>query len=196
MYEKVNITENHLSVLSLFTRGFDKGYYIREVHQILNISPRTAQLILADLEKKVILESTTRGKVRIYTIKKSPLSIHYFTLVETYKLITFLSQNLLMNELVAKITPHIQGIGIIFGSYAAGLENKDSDIDLFVIGRHNEKNINAITQLYGKEISVKSYPLRIFEKNFKNDFLIKEVLKNHIVFSNAEQFVKLVFAHG
>ncbi len=64
MYEKINITENHLNILSLFTRGFDSAYYIREVEKILKISHRTAQLILEDLEKKAVLGSKTRGKIR------------------------------------------------------------------------------------------------------------------------------------
>ena len=55
MYKKVNITENHFRILSLFSNGFDREYYIREVQRLLKISPRTSQLILADLEKKAIL---------------------------------------------------------------------------------------------------------------------------------------------
>ncbi|MCX6710529.1 MAG: hypothetical protein NTZ02_00385 [Candidatus Woesearchaeota archaeon] len=49
MYNKLNITENHLQALSLFTNGFEREYYIREVGKLLRISPRTAQLILEDL---------------------------------------------------------------------------------------------------------------------------------------------------
>ena len=64
MYNKINITENHLQVLLLFTDGFDREYYIREVERLLKISPRTAQLILEDLEAKGILEPKTRGKIK------------------------------------------------------------------------------------------------------------------------------------
>src|SRR3989338_1689868 len=54
MYNKINITENGLQIISLFTNGFDREYYIREVEKLLKISPRTAQLILEDLENKSI----------------------------------------------------------------------------------------------------------------------------------------------
>jgi PAS domain S-box-containing protein len=54
MYKKVNITENHLQILSLFTNGFENEYYIREIERLLKISPRTSQLILEDLERKTI----------------------------------------------------------------------------------------------------------------------------------------------
>ena len=68
MYEKVNITENTLQVLSLFTNDFSSEYYIREVEKILKISPRTAQLILENLENKGIVESKMRGKIKNYKL--------------------------------------------------------------------------------------------------------------------------------
>ena len=45
MYNKINITENGLQIISLFTNGFDREYYIREVEKLLKISSRTAQLM-------------------------------------------------------------------------------------------------------------------------------------------------------
>jgi hypothetical protein len=73
MYEKLNITENHLRVLSLFTAGFEREYYIREVQKLLKISPRTAQLALAYLENSNVLESKLKGKIRAYRLKKAIL---------------------------------------------------------------------------------------------------------------------------
>ena len=52
MYDKLNITENHLQALSLFTNGFDNEFYIREAQRTLKISPRTSQTVLADLEQR------------------------------------------------------------------------------------------------------------------------------------------------
>ena len=66
MYNKINITENGLQIISLFTNGFDREYYIREVEKLLKISPRTAQLILEDLENKGIIESKVKGKIKLY----------------------------------------------------------------------------------------------------------------------------------
>mgnify|MGYP001569521704 CR=1 FL=1 len=65
------ISETQLKIISLFTKGFDREYYIREVTQLLSISPRTAQLNLEDLEKNGLLEATTKGKIKLYKIKKN-----------------------------------------------------------------------------------------------------------------------------
>jgi uncharacterized protein len=191
MYEKVNITENHLNVLSLFTRGFDSQYYIREVEKILKISPRTAQLVLDDLEKKGVLESKTRGKIRTYDLKRNILAMNYISLAEQHKLITFLERNPLIKETLEKMIPNIKGVGIIFGSYAKGIQKKDSDLDIFIIGEYDKKKINEVSKMYNIEINVKKYTSDIFNRGLKEDILIKEVLKDHIIFSGLDEFINI-----
>ena len=196
MYDKLNITENHLQVLSLFTNGFNREYYIREVQKLLKISPRTSQLILNDLENKGILESKTKGKIKAYTIKRNSLSQRYIIFSEQYKAIAFLEKKLIIKEIIEKINPFIEGIGIVFGSYAKDIAKKDSDLDIFVIGKYNKEKIKKVSKTYGIEISIKCYPLKTFEKNLANDILLKEILKNHIIFLNVEQFIKAVLKNG
>ncbi len=192
MYEKVNITENHLNVISLFTEGFGREYYIREVQKILKISPRTAQIILEDLEKKAVLESQIRGKIKTYKIKRNFIAKKYLVLSEFHKEISFLEKNPLIKEIVSKIIPNIHGIGVIFGSYVKGTQKKDSDIDIFIIGKYDENEIKKISRLYKIELNIKNYPLNIFKKNIGADFLIKEVLKKHVIFLNTEDFIEIV----
>lgn len=192
MYEKLNITENHLQILCLFTRGFDREYYIREVQKLLKISPRTAQLILDDLEKKAVLESKIKGKIRTYRLKNTHSTRDYLILVEQYKKISILEKKPMIKEIITKITPAIIGIGLIFGSYAKSLEKKESDLDIFIDGDYDKNEIKKISELYGVEISVKSYPREIFKKEIKRDILIKEILNDHIIFQDAEGFINTV----
>ena len=196
MYDKLNITENHLQVLLLFTNGFNREYYIREVQKLLKISPRTSQLILNDLENKCILESKTKGKIKDYTIKRNSLSQRYIIFSEQYKAIAFLEKKLIIKEIIEKINPFIEGIGIVFGSYAKDTAKKDSDLDIFVIGKYNKEKIKKVSKTYGIEINIKCYPLKTFEKNLADDILLKEILKNHIIFLNAGQFIKAVLKNG
>jgi len=196
MYDKVNITENTLQVLSLFTNGFDNEYYIREVERSLEISPRTAQLILGDLENKGVLESKVRGKIKSYKLKRSEVSFRYLVLVENYKLISFIEKNLLVKEVIEKIAPSIKGVSVIFGSYAKGTNKKGSDLDVFVAGECDTKEINSISEAWGIEVSVKTYPLKTFEDNIRKDVFLREVVKNHIIFLNADKFVNIVLTNG
>jgi len=196
MYKKINITENTLQVLSLFTNDFNREYYIREVEKLLKISPRTAQLILEDLENKGIIESEIKGKIRNYKIKLNEITRRYLVFVEQYKTIAFLGKNLLIKEIIDKITPNIKGIGVIFGSYAKCMEKKESDLDIFIAGACNREEIKRVSRNLGVEINIKCYPIKIFEKNINKDILVKEILKNHIVFLNAEQFMQKALKNG
>lgn len=196
MYKKIKFTENTLQVLSLFTNDFNREYYVREVEKLLKISPRTAQLILEDLEDKGVIESKSKGKIKTFKLNPSDFTKRYLVFVEQYKAIAFLEKRLLIKEIIEKITPYIKGIGILFGSYVKGLEKEDSDLDIFIAGSYNNDEIKRVSKNLGIEISIKCYPLKNFEKNLTNDILLKEVLKNHVIFLNAERFIQAVFKNG
>src|SRR3989338_3611195 len=158
MYEKIRITENSLQVLALFTHDFKSEYYIREVERLVKISPRTAQLILEDLEEKGILESKLRGKIKTYKINGSNFTQRYLVFVEQYKAITFLEKRLLLKEAIEEIKKVSRNLGI--------------------------------------EISVKCYPIKLFERKWNKDFLLKEIEKDHVIFTGTEMFIEKVFKNG
>lgn len=190
MVTKVNDID--LRVLSLFTKGYNKGLYIREVEKLLKISSRTALVTLDKLEKRGILESKTRGKIKVYTIKKTGTAKEYFLFTEQYKKICFLEKYKLIKEIIEKLEDVFKGIVVLFGSYAKGIQKEDSDLDLFIVGKHDEKKIKEAGHKYGIEINIKSYPMNIFEKEINEDILLKEVVENHILINDAEGFVRRV----
>ncbi|MCK5016185.1 MAG: nucleotidyltransferase domain-containing protein [Candidatus Peribacteraceae bacterium] len=190
MVIKVNDTD--LKILSLFTKGYDNEFYIREVEKLLHVSSRTAFVTLAKLEKRGILESKIRGKIKSYSINNSSLSREFFLLTEQYKKIQFLEKNHLIKEVLDKADEFMQGIVIIFGSFAKGIQKDDSDLDLFIVGKYDEEKIKEAGKNYGIDINIKSYPKKIFEKELHDDFLLKEILENHFLIKGAEGFVRRV----
>jgi predicted nucleotidyltransferase len=190
-----SITENHLKVISLFTLGYNKNLYIREVNRLLNISPRTAQLILNSLESKGVLESIFRGKIKSYFLRKNSTSKNYLILAESYKTTLFMDKNPLVGEIIEKILPLISGIGLIFGSYAKGTQNKESDLDIFVIGYIENNKIREISKTYQIEINLVVYPLEKYKSVINKDILVKEVLENHIAIKNIDGFVLTVMGN-
>jgi len=190
MITKVN--DMDLKILSLFTKGYDCEYYIREVEKLLKVSSRTALVTLAKLEKKGILESKKRGKIKVYAIRKSTLSREFFLLAEQYKRIRFLEKNHVVKEILEKADAFLGGMVMVFGSYAKGMQKEDSDLDLFVVGKYDEKKIKEVGKKYGKAINIKSYPMSIFEKEICEDILLKEISGNHVLIKDAEGFVRRV----
>lgn len=192
MYEKLGITENHLRALALFTRGFDKEFYVREVHKILGVSPRTAQLVLADLEGKAVLESRLKGKIKLFGLKKNAMAKEYLFFAEEYKKITFLQKSDLLREVFEKCAPGLNGIVLLFGSYVKGKEKANSDIDILVIGEYEKSLTDAVSRMYGKNVSVKKYPRSVFANEMNTDNLLREVLNDHVVLQGLEEFVAQV----
>lgn len=190
MVTKVNDTD--LKILSLFTKSYEKEYYIREVEKLIEVSSRTALVTLAKLEKEGILESKNKGKIKAYSIKRSVISREFLLLTEQYKRIGFLEKNHLVKEVLEKADEYLQGIVIVFGSYAKGIQKEDSDLDLFVVGTFDEKKIKETGKKYGLDINIKSYPMNIFEKEIRDDILLKEITENHIIIKDAEGFVRRV----
>ncbi len=186
----IKVNDVDLKILSLFTKGYDKEYYIREVEKLIEVSSRTALVTLAKLEKRGILESKTKGKIKAYSIKKSVLSREFFLLTEQYKRIEFLGKNHLVKEVLEKADEYMQGIVIVFGSYAKEIQKDDSDLDLFIVGTFDGEKIKETGNKYGLDINIKSYPMDIFEKEIRDDILLKEITKNHIIIKDAEGFVK------
>jgi uncharacterized protein len=190
MITKVNDID--LKVLTLFTKGYNKELYIREVGKLLKISSRTALLTLDKLEKIGILESKTRGKIKIYIIRRTGISKEYFLLAEQYKKIHFLEKNHLIKEILEKLDGVFDGIAVLFGSYAKGIQKEDSDLDLLIVGKYVEKEIKEVGHKYGIEINIKNYPMNIFKKDINEDLLLKEAAENHILINNSEEFLRCI----
>ena len=191
MYKNVN--DINLSILSLFTQGYDKEFYVREVEKLIDVSPRTSLIHLNQLEDLGILKSYKKGKIKLYKLRNSYLSKEFLLLTEQYKKIEFIRKHLLMQEIMEKIEPFIDGLSLIFGSYAKGLERKDSDLDLFIVGKFDEVKIVEIGERYNLVINIQSYPKKIFARGIGKDILIKEIFKNHILISGLNYFIDEVF---
>ncbi|MEK6915557.1 MAG: nucleotidyltransferase domain-containing protein [Nanoarchaeota archaeon] len=189
----IGLNENQFRILDLFTRGFDKEYYVREVGMLLSLPPRTAQLNLESLEKLGVLESITKGKIKNYKLRNNPIVKEYIKFTEIFKNIRFIEKDDRIKEIILKIGYLIEGTGLVFGSYAKGTQKEDSDLDIFVIGSYNQKETEKISELYNTKISVKNYTNALFRKEIKNDFLIREILNNHIVFKGVDNFIEIIY---
>lgn len=189
---ELHITENHLKILTLFTNGYLHEYYIREVYNKLNLGLQTAQRILDDLEEKGILSSEIKGNIRIFRLQNNQIARDYITLTEQYKKIIFLGNYPLISQVVEKIIPFVNGISIVFGSYAKKNAHEDSDLDICVIGECKKSEINNISRRYNISTSIFQYSYEIFEKEYLKDHLLKEVIQDHIIITQPDQFVRWI----
>ena len=105
-----------------------------------------------------------------------------------------------IHELIVRIASQFHPKRIIlFGSYAKKTFQEDSDIDLFYQGQITDKEIETVKnigKIYGKTINIKKSTLKKFESGLRGkDPLIIEIIKNHIILQNPEQFINSLWRY-
>ena len=150
------------------------------------LNQKTTANYLYALEKERILKSKVQGKNKNYFLNLDNKEIvkNYILSIEHIRTIEFYEKNLVIKEISEKINENINGSAVIFGSYAKGIQKNDSDLDILIIGKCNEKEIEKIGKTYNIEINLKIY------SKFEKDLLIKEAMKNHIFIKNSELIIQ------
>lgn len=184
------IHNKYFEVMKQFLKGYNKEIYGRELVGKVKISQKNIALTLNELENEGILSSKIKGNLRHYSFnKQNPLIKYYLILFEIQKSIDFLGKNPKINQIFEKFDRN-DIIICIFGSYAKDIQKKDSDLDLFIAGKLDEKEIKKIGETYKIDLSVKggSY-LDFVDLLKKNNPLMNEILENHILISGYEKFI-------
>ncbi len=180
------LLNTQIQILEEFLTDYNKrltGSFIAKKKQL---NQKTVSNYLNKLEKEHILKSRTEGKNKLYflNIDNKEILKNFIIAVEHLRTISFYKKHVLIKEISEKIQPLIKGIALIFGSYAKDTQKKDSDLDILIIGKCNEEEIDGISQTYNLQISLKIY------SRLKKDILTKEAIKNHIILKNSEQLVE------
>jgi len=108
-------------------------------------------------------------------------------LIETQKKLDFLTKYKNLKETFSKLEERTQGILIIFGSYASLSATEKSDLDVFVLGKI--KDVDELEEMYNIKINI----VRSSKSKFdKNENVIKEIIKTHIILKGKEEFIELL----
>jgi len=176
MIKKLFNLEHELVLLLL--KGESHG---RAIAKQLHIPLSTVQLGLKALAGKNVLESRTEGRNKIYSVKRNIYARQAVYSAEQYKLTILMGIYPYISPLIEDlIKARPSKLIILFGSYARFNIRKDSDIDLFVetTSIPVKKEVEDINSL----LSVK---IGIFNKE---DLLIKEIIKNHVIIAGVEEY--------
>ncbi len=158
-----------------------KDTHIRGIATTLTESHSTVLRKLNALQKENVVDSRKEGKNRIFFLKKNLISRTFILNAELYKLIKLLRHHpelgVIFEEILRKTD---EKLIVLFGSYAKGLEHKESDIDIYIETKNRRVKID-IGDIHSK-LSVK-----IGTFDMKSP-LIKEIIKSHIIIRGAETF--------
>lgn len=194
-------TDNKLRIISLYISNYTAQYHVREMAKLTRKSHVTLLLHLKELEKDRVLVTKMEGKNKVHSLNlDNIITKSYLILAETVKAILYLEDVFLVKKITTEIfNLKLYGTFVLFGSYAKKTFKEDSDIDIFYIGEIKEKEIQEIRKIgktYGKMINLKKSTINNFESGVRNkDTLITEIIKNHILLQNPEQFIDTLWRY-
>lgn len=155
-------------VLNYFFINEHTSLYINELARILDADPKNLYRTLTQLEGERLLKSEFKGKQRYFSCNTAEPIYKNFKAVflKTSGLEQTLKQRLSSLKDISAI--------YIFGSYASGRINAESDIDILFVGDHNiieaEKVLYDISREIGRAINaIHLTPTAFNEKKKHND---------------------------
>ena len=158
-----------------------KEIHLRELSRKLKVNPMTLSRKIKELLNENVLDFKEEGKNKIYFLKKNSEAKAHVFMAEQYKLAKILKKYPCLRNILDKIQKNKTiSLALLFGSYAKGIAKKSSDIDIYI--ETSNRKIKQDLQYLNSRLSIK------IGKYNKNNFLIKEIEKNHVIIKGVEQF--------
>jgi predicted nucleotidyltransferase len=158
-----------------------RKYHIRKIAEELKINHMMIVRKIKQLSDENVVDFTKQGKNQVYFLKKTVESRAYTFIAENYNLVKTISKYPELRSIVEKIQKDERiKLALLFGSYAKGIAKKESDIDIFIETRN--KNLKRELSLIDSKLSIK---IGMYNKQ---DNLIKEIDKDHIVIKGIEHY--------
>jgi predicted nucleotidyltransferase/predicted transcriptional regulator with HTH domain len=165
----------------------DERYYVRQLTSLIKEDSTNVSRELARLEKTGILNSTMEGKQKYYQAnQESP------TFEELHGLVIKTAG--VADVLRSALVPAQKRIRLafIFGSIAAGNENRRSDVDVMVVGTLSFEEVVSLLRTaeekLRREVNPVLYPIAEFKKKVKEDhYFVKTVLEDQKIFLIGDQ---------
>ncbi len=196
MTKKYNINQTTLKILGLYRNNYKISMHVREIARETKVDVKAIQLQLRRLERVNVLSSALKGKNKEYRLNLNNFAAKYYmTMAEAFFTISFLDKNFQIKKIISEINGKIDGIILLFGSFAKGYATKESDIDIFFIADKFDRSvIEEVGDVIGRRISVKSSSKQQFLNGLKNaDPLISEVALGHITLKGMDDFCDIMW---
>ncbi len=155
--------------------------HVRGLAKLLNTNQTTVARKLKGLFNENIVDFKQEGRNKVFFVKKTLEAKQFVYTVEAQRLLDILKKYPFLRRMIEIIKKNEKiNLAILFGSYAKGIANKNSDIDVYIDTR--DKKIKEEVELIDSKIS-----LKIGDYD-KDSLLIKEIEKDHVIIKGVELF--------
>ena len=155
--------------------------HVRGIAKMLNINHMTISRMLKRLMVQNVVDYKVVGKNKVYSLKDVVEGHVTINKAEQHKLRSTLQRYPQLRLIIEEIRKLSEiKLAILFGSYAKGTAKEDSDIDIY-IESENLKLKKKIEEI-DTRVSVK------LGKYDKENLLIKEIQKNHVIIKGVDEY--------
>ena len=157
--------EDHVGIrlLKVFLHDPTKEIHVREVAKVAKVSPGSAKKYLDILYGEKLLRRRKQANILLYSANlENPAFKQMKVALSVYKLIKCGLVDYLASELSpASIT--------LFGSVARGEDDKNSDVDLFVLAKKKEIQLAKFEEKIGRTMNIIIYDSRTWKAKAEED---------------------------
>ena len=154
--------------------------HLRQIAKELKTNHMTIKRALDILIKENALDVRKEGKNNVYSIKKTMEAQNFVFMAEIYNFNRLIIRHPELKQDLRELKKLPASLIVIFGSYAKGIETDKSDIDVYIENTSNK--IKGEAEKISRKFSVKT------GKYSKENLLIKEIEKSHIIVKGFEEF--------
>jgi len=155
-------------VIKVFLDSPTHGFKIREIARLIKLAPTSVRLHAEHLKKRKLIIEKKEKNYELKTLHANRENPE-FIFLQQQSIIFELKYSGIIEYLWESIVPKVI---ILYGSYAKGEAIEDSDIDLFIIGK--EKNVNV--EFHEKKLNKKIH--LTFAESFTQ---LPDELRNNII---------------
>ena len=158
IYQKIT----QFKVLALFLKNPHIDYYLRETSRILDMDPMTIKRSLDMLVKdKFLIKFEEKNRI-LYRANLEDPSLRYLKI--SYNL-SFLQEKKIVEFIINRMKS-VTSI-MLFGSFAKGENDENSDIDIIVISQSRNKPTSEIAELLNKDVNLLNFTPSQWSKQSK-----------------------------
>ena len=172
------VSTNHQKILNFFVLHPGASFFEREIARKSGLSPSSAHHVLVRLYRSGVINRKQNGRMYFYSIDKRNPYLKEFKV---------LANMLLIEPLVEKLKGLSHKI-ILFGSWADGSDNEDSDIDLFIVSSEKEKTLSVVNKfsysakLYNRKVQpIINAPEELLKKGKEERVFREQIEKGKVL---------------
>ena len=181
--------DNKQKIINFLGKNFGTLYTLHELSKVLKIPYATFYRTVHKMNNLLII--TVIGKSKTIQLSlNNPIARAHLTVSSDEEKKEFLQNQPIIKKIEKELGT--KEIVVLFGSYAKRIQHEKSDVDLLIINKEGNKSISfsKYELLFKKRIN----PIFVTKKEFelmlkdKEENIGRQVLKNHIILNNPEEF--------